>query len=266
MSRSDKSTTGVGLMTDFVADTRAMIGFSTRLPIRFDQPVMPRALRSLPIAGVVVGIISASAGIAALAVALPPLFAALLAVATAVATTGALHEDGLADVADGFGGGGDRAAKLAIMRDSRIGTYGVVALVLALAARIVLLGHLADSAGALAMGAAIIVAATLSRAAIVHLFTALGPARDDGLGRSAGRPKALERNTAALQAVIIAVLLIVPTLGFSALGFAVLLTGVGLMIMVRLAERQIGGQTGDVGGAVQQCCEVAVLTALALVV
>src|SRR3546814_6586134 len=65
-----------------------------------------------------------------LSLALPPFAAAIIALAFAILVTGGLHEDGLADVADGFGGGHDKARKLAIMRDSRIGTYGVLALAL----------------------------------------------------------------------------------------------------------------------------------------
>jgi hypothetical protein len=116
---------------------------------------------------------------------LPPLLAALIAVAATVAVTGALHEDGLADTVDGFGGGGDRERKLQIMRDSRIGTYGVVALVLALGARVVALASFEDDADAIA---ALVLCQAASRALIVAVMRRAPLARSDGLAASAGRP------------------------------------------------------------------------------
>src|SRR5262249_52967080 len=116
---------------------------------------------------------------------LPPMLAAIIAVAAAVAVTGALHEDGLADTADGFGGGSDRDRKLEIMRDSRIGTYGVIALVLALGSRIVALASFEDNADA---AAALVVCESASRALIVLIMRHSPLARNDGLAASVGRP------------------------------------------------------------------------------
>ena len=249
-------------MRDVWADTMAMTGFLSRLPVPMRAPVMPRGLRALPVAGAVVGLIGAAALLMALWVGLPPLPAAIAAIVVLVAATGALHEDGLADVADGFGGGTDRDEKLEIMRDSRIGSYGVVALVLSLALRVALIAALVDAAGGLAAAAGLVVAASLSRTGIAYVFTTLAPARADGLGHGTGQADRTVLGQAVLLAVVIAALLAIPV--FGTVGFALAAAGTAgaALWMTSLAKRQIGGQTGDVGGATQQVCEMACLTML----
>ena len=117
----------------------------------------------------------------------PTAVAATLAVGAMILLTGALHEDGLADIADGFGGGKDKASKLRIMRDSRIGTYGVVAVAIVLIAKITALSTIAEwDVGAAA--AALIAATTWSRALFAPTMRWLSPARSDGLGADAGTP------------------------------------------------------------------------------
>src|SRR4051812_14340659 len=106
--------------------------FLTRVPLHaIVQPHDPRAslaqaLRAFPLIGALIGLAAGLVYAAAGLLGLAPLAAALVAIGASIALTGALHEDGLADCADGFGGGRERDAKLAIMRDSRIGTYGVL--------------------------------------------------------------------------------------------------------------------------------------------
>jgi hypothetical protein len=116
------------------AETLLALSFLTRLPIPFvrtlDMPPLAQAMRFFPLAGALIGCISAGVLIGANMLGLPSLLAAVIALSVGTLVTGALHEDGLADVADGFGGGKTREARLEIMRDSRIGTYGTIALVL----------------------------------------------------------------------------------------------------------------------------------------
>ncbi len=108
---------------------------------------LSRALWAAPVVGAVVGgLVGAAVYGFAHSLHIPPLPAAALAVAATAAVTGALHEDGLADVADGFGGGATRERKLDIMRDSRIGTYGVCALMLSFMLRVGALASLGDPA------------------------------------------------------------------------------------------------------------------------
>src|SRR6201996_8709980 len=135
-----------------VEDLKAAIGFCPRLPLPSAAPLpgsgLARAVWAFPLAGLAVGVAGAAIYALARRLGLPPWPASALAVAATLLVSGALHEDGLADTADGFGGGAARGQKLAIMRDSRIGSYGVCALTLALIVRAAALasfanGHLA---------------------------------------------------------------------------------------------------------------------------
>jgi adenosylcobinamide-GDP ribazoletransferase len=169
-----------------------------------------------------------------------------------VLLTGGLHEDGLADMADGMAYGRDREQKLAIMRDSRIGTYGVCALTLSLMLRVSALAAIARP-GAVAL--ALIAAHAAGRAALPACMRFIPPARSGGLSAAAGRPP--------VPGVAAALLLGVAALGL-ALGVtralaALTLAAVAVLMMARLAVRQIGGQTGDVLGATEQLVEIAVL-------
>lgn len=169
--------------------------------------------------------------------------------------TGALHEDGLADVADGFGGGSDTEAKLAIMRDSRIGSYGVIALLVSFTAKLSALAAIPDGyvvAGLLATHA-------LARCVLPALAANLPYARLDGLARSGGQPDA----AAALIAIGLALPAALLALPWTASLWAVAIAAVSGLVMARLALRQIGGQTGDVLGAAEQVAETAILVLLA---
>jgi adenosylcobinamide-GDP ribazoletransferase len=240
------------------SDLRVAAAFLTRLPIRQEEPgrlsALPRAARCFPLVGLGIGLAAGVVYAVAIELVLPPILAAVLAVAAAVLVTGALHEDGLADTADGFGGGGDREAKLRIMRDSRIGTYGVVALILALAAQVAALSVLADSD---AVVATLIVCHAASRALLVPVMHLESPARSDGLAVSAGRPNP----STTLWALGIAGLAALIFAGFDGV-IASLIGAAVAWLVVRTARRQIGGITGDVLGTVQQTTAIAMLLAL----
>jgi adenosylcobinamide-GDP ribazoletransferase len=231
----------------------------TRLPVRVARPIAPaafaRAYGWFPAVGALVG---AAGGLVLWGAggAVPPLAAALLAVAAQVLLTGGLHEDGLADVADGFGGGRDRERRLAIMRDSRIGTYGTLALVLGVGLRVTLLAPLAGTAEAVWTLAAV---GALSRAPLGTMAWAMPPARTDGLAVAQGRPSALAALCAAATGIGIAATC-VPGWPPAALGAA---AGAGTVAL--LAMRRIGGATGDVHGAAQQAAEAGALVGLAMV-
>jgi adenosylcobinamide-GDP ribazoletransferase len=166
-----------------------------------------------------------------------------------------MHEDGLADVGDGFGGGRDRAAKLLIMRDSRLGTYGSLVLLVGFSARLSALASLPTAA----IVPGLVVAHALARAAIPVLAASMPFARDDGLGKSAGRPEAANAITAIIIAVVIAFLCLSAKEALMAIALAV----AAAAAMAVLAWRQIGGVTGDVFGATEQVAETAVLVMLA---
>lgn len=244
-----------GWRDDFVAAAQ----FLTRLPlaglVASPSPPQPRplaaAMRAFPLVGILVGAAGWAVLALADAVALPATVCALLAVATTVAVTGALHEDGLADTADGFGGGTARVDKLAIMRDSRSGAYGVLALIFSVALRVGALAALLPSRA----GLALIAAHTVSRAFMPPVMRWLEPARDDGLGAGAGQPD----DAAILWCLAIAIVIALLCLGAGTGLAGLVVTAAAVAVFAALARRQIGGYTGDVLGAAQQIGELAML-------
>ena len=214
-----------------------------------------------PIAGALIGALGAIALGLAVLLDLPPFLGAAFAVATLALATGALHEDGLADVADGFGGGPTRESKLAIMRDSRIGAFGTVALILSLMMRVGALAALMRSGFGVA-AASLMLAGAASRAGALVPLGLLPPARADGAGASAGRLETKHLIAAGLAVVGVAFLLGLAALGVARALFACVLAAAASLGMSALARRQIGGQTGDVAGATQQIAEIACLCGL----
>ena len=240
--------------------------FLTRLPVPFmrtlDPPRLNDAMVMFPVVGALVGALSGVALVLSNLAGLSDLFSAVLALAVGAVLTGALHEDGLADVADGFGAGQTREDRLEIMRDSRIGTYGTLTLIVITLARAALLTSLLDLAPLSVIGL-LASAAAFSRSLMVDLLWATRPARPDGLSVMAGRPS---RNTTLLALAIggfgagaAGGMLLSPAAGILALVAA----GVALAMVRGLAMRKIGGQTGDVCGAGQVMAETAMLAVYA---
>ena len=245
-------------------ELRLAVGFLTRVPVGAVQADdLTRALWAFPIVGAGIGLAGGVVYGVGMLAGLPPMGAVILSLITTALLTGALHEDGLADTADGFGGGSGPAEKLAIMRDSRIGTYGVLALGLVIGLKVTLLTHIgARASDPIAVIAALATAGALSRAAMLAIPAFADPARSDGLG--AGMSK-LQRNQLlvpwALAAVIAGLALF--RFGWTPALWAAAAAIVGAWSIGRLAVRQVGGYTGDVLGAAQQISETAILVALA---
>lgn len=242
-------------LRDIAADLRTAVLFATRIPLPQGAPIggadIARAAWALPVAGLLIGILSGLAYWIASYFRLPSFICATLAVAASLAVTGCLHEDGLADTFDGLGGD-TRAERLTIMRDSRLGTYGACALVLSLLLRIGALASLATAAPATRA----LIAAHAGARAVLPLFLALvPPARADGLAADAGRPPAKSVAAAAL----IGLVLLLIDLGTARSLAALLLLAIAFAAARWLALRLIGGQTGDVAGALQQISEIVVL-------
>ena len=240
-------------------DFTAAAGLLTRLPVGVGA-VEPGAVAAagwaFPLVGAGIGAVCALVFFVAGAAGLADAPAAVLALAAGILLTGALHEDGLADTADGFGGGVGREAKLAIMRDSRHGTYGIVALGLSLGLRA---AALATVGGPIAAGLALIAAHAASRGALPAFMRLMTPARADGLGSTAGRPGWLVALLAPVFGIGIALAMLGPRHGAVALVAA----GIAVAFAARLAQRQIGGYTGDVLGSFQQIGEIVMLLAAA---
>ena len=237
-------------------ELQAGILFLTRLrygaPGPVDGAMIGRAAWAFPVAGIVVGIVGAVVYGLAIELGVPFWPAAALCVASTMTLTGCLHEDGLADTIDGFGGGKTREQKLSIMRDSRIGTYGVCALAIATLLRVSALALL----GAPGPVTAVLIAAHGAGRAVMPAFMALlPPARGDGLSATAGQPPL--GSTAA--AAVLGVLILLLCLGFGHGLAALIALAIAAALVGWLSLHQIGGQTGDVLGAAEQVSEIVIL-------
>lgn len=236
-------------------DLAVALSLLTRLPVHLPAAAYARGAASAwcwPLVGLMLAGLASCVAVTCQAIGLPKEITVLVALLTLVILTGAMHEDGLADMADGFWGGHDRARRLDIMRDSRIGAYGVIALVLGLGLRAMALVSLG-----IFMIPAIMAAAALSRAAMVVTMATLPHARTDGLSHATGRPAAIIAATACAIALFATILLT----GKAALP-AILAVAIMTAATMRIAHGKIGGQTGDVLGATQQITEITALIAL----
>jgi len=228
-------------------------GLLTRLPLPNHTSRGAEAAWSWPLVGLVVGLIAMAAGWVTVAAGIADPLAAVLVVGVLVLCTGGLHEDGLADTADGLWGGWTTERRLEIMRDSHIGSYGVIALVLVLLARVFAV-FLVINTWVLP---ALVAAAVLSRGVLPLIMSLVPNARDDGLSRGVGRPSLGVAGVAVALAVV---------LGAFCLGWDVVAACLAVLVvacgMALLARSRIGGQTGDILGAIQVLAEVAVLVVL----
>lgn len=238
----------------------AALGYFTRLPVPgwvgYSADGLARAARYLPAIGLLVG----GAGALVFWLALhvwPQPVAVVLAMVTTIALTGAFHEDGLSDTADGLGGGWDKAKILAIMKDSRVGSYGVIAIVLALLGKFVLLSTL--PAGQVVV--ALITGHAVSRFCAVSLMATMDYARDDEASKA--RPVAARLDAGSLLFAFTSagmpLLLLAPEQALPAVALAVLAT----FWLAAKCRRWLGGYTGDCLGAVQQVAEIAFYFGLA---
>lgn len=236
------------------------IRFLTRLPApgapEWAPELLARSARYFPLVGLLVGALAAA--VLALARLIWPAGAlpALLATAAGVLATGGFHEDGLADTADGLGGGDSRERRLAIMKDSRLGSYGALALGLTLAAKVLALGAI----GPAGIACAVLVCANgAGRAAAVVVMAALPYAADPEASKLKAVARDVRWREAAVGLLIAAAPLLVlpPPIGLA----GVALGAVSAAWPALVARRMIGGYTGDVLGAVEQACETAFVVA-----
>ncbi|MBL8833869.1 MAG: adenosylcobinamide-GDP ribazoletransferase [Rhodospirillales bacterium] len=249
---SDETTARPG----FGNELRLALAFLTRVPVRLaphvaDHP-LAAAVRAFPFAGLPVAFAGSLVYAIAWTLGVPPALAGLLALGAMMMATGALHEDGLADFADAAGAR-DADRRLAVMRDSRIGTFGVLALILSVGLRAGALSYLADPFDVTCV---LVAASCASRACIVYAMLVLPFARADGLARLAGRPG----RARTLDALAIGAVFLLAMGGFAAL-VALPLAALATLAVVGCARRLVGGQTGDVLGSVQQMAEIAILLA-----
>jgi adenosylcobinamide-GDP ribazoletransferase len=249
----------------------AALTFLTRIPVAgavaHDADDLPAASLYFPVVGLIVG--TGGAIVVAIAASLwPATLAIILSVGFTVLITGAFHEDALADSFDGFGGGWDRAQVLAIMKDSRVGSYALVGVLLVLAAKIAALHAIYDSVtpnGALEVGRALVAGHVLGRWSSVVLIAthdyvrAAAPNERPATGRAFVGGVTPRR---VVMATTIALVITVLALGRSSLGAIVVAAGV-MWLAGLYFKRRIGGITGDALGAANQIVELAVYLTLA---
>lgn len=237
--------------------------FLTRLPlpVAIGNLTLAEAMAAFPLAGAIIGALTELVAAFLSATGTTPLLGASLTLAVSLCLTGALHEDGLADSADGLGGGATREQKLEIMRDSHIGTYGTLALVVSCAAKI---AAIAAITSALGWASILVFAATgaVSRATIVWLMATTPAARSEGLSASAGRPSGNSLAWALGLAALFGILFLGKTIGFFDALFALLAAAAVALALQRLVMRMVGGQTGDICGALQVTSEIAMLATI----
>ena len=248
-------TAGMAWLSHLAADMRVGLLFATRLRLPQPNPItgadIARASWTLPVVGALIGLLSALVYAIAFRFALPPLIDATLAVAASLMITGCLHEDGLADMCDAFGGA-TRERRLEIMRDSRIGTYGACAIAVSLLLRV---GALASLSGPGPAAWALIAAHAGGRALLPAFLRFVPPARSVGLSADAGRPPP----ESAWGAALIGAAALLVCLGLGRWFAAFILLLIAFALVRRLCLGQFGGQTGDTVGALEQIGEIAIL-------
>ena len=230
------------------------ISFFTRIPVpsqlHIDSDSLNHASRYFGVVGLLVGTVSAAV-MWLVSLWMPTSVAIVMAMLTSVILTGAFHEDGLADTADGFGGGWSVADKLRIMKDSRLGSYGAIALVLVLLLKFLLITELAlyDATQALF---ALVLAHTLSRVIAASLIYTETYVRDEGKSKPLANQQSFTDLTVLILTAILVVLLLAPSAIITFAISAIIIRSV-LCFWFR---RQIGGYTGDTLGAAQQVSEL----------
>ncbi len=252
------------LATDLVMALR----FYSRLPVPgagHAKPNLSHMAPALPFASLLIGAGPALVLFLGSVIGLPPLFAAVLAIACLTIVTGAMAEDAIADSADGLFGGQTIEKRLEILKDSRHGTYGVTALVLFLLLRA---GALATLAAHSPLGAATawLAAGILSRSGSLWLTLQLLPARRDGASSAAGGVGKVPFIAGAGFAVVLGFIFAAPFVSVAGLAGAIVLQALVALGWTQLCRHLVGGQTGDLIGGLQALLEIAALSVFIVLV
>lgn len=231
------------------------IQFLTRIPLRLPAPVeFRRAAPWFPLVGVFIGAVVGGV-VSGLGELVPPGVAAIVGVTVGLLITGAFHEDGLADIADAFGGGVTVDARLEILKDPRHGTYGVTAIATSIMVRVMCVASIAGLESPALVFASLVAAHTLGRSAAVVALLTVRPARATGLAADAATDLRMAPATVGTLAAVVAVVVVA---GWWVLPFvAAALVGFGVVVWLTL--RKISGLVGDVLGAIEQVVECLVL-------
>ncbi|MGI9367161.1 MAG: adenosylcobinamide-GDP ribazoletransferase [Rhizobiaceae bacterium] len=265
-------------MHALIAKIKSSTVFLSRLPLRInegDEPLdFSGSSPTFPIAGLIIALPIALFVLGASSLSLPDVLTAILAVALSVLVTGGLHEDGLADTIDGFWGGHTVERRLEIMRDSSIGTYGVIALVLSLMMRTSMIYLILNTFDGPAAALILIAVFSLSRTAMLLPWSRLPPARQNaeegvdtngketsGLSARFGSPDSKALGLALVYSIP-AIVILIGVSGPVSTVVALFLALLAAAAMIHLASHHVGGHTGDILGATQQLSELGLLLGL----
>lgn len=245
-----------------IRDAAAAVSLFTRIPawkaVKIDKENYDRAVTFWPFAGWFTAGVTALC-LWALAFAVPITVAVILALSARLLLTCALHEDGLADFCDGFGGGYDKEKILAIMKDSHIGTYGTIGLIV----YFLLLTALLSAFSPLVAAFAILAADPFSKLCAGQLTNLLPYARPEG-----AKNKLTYRRMSAVRIIVMAVVGIIPSVPLSFINpsyaFSFIFPVVMVLLLAGYMKRKIGGYTGDCCGATALLCEIAMLVGIAI--
>ena len=256
-------------VSDYLDDTMRAAGFLSRLPLparHFEghDGSLSRAAGMFAMAGLAIALVPGALLLALSAINANAAISAILTLAALVMITGALHEDGLADSADAFGARGGHEQMLEIMKDSRIGTYGVLALIGSLALRGIALTIIVSVAGGWNAFLLLLAVGAVSRAAMVWHWNALPPARHTGVAASVGAPDETARNRALATGGALFLLLVAFSAGLIPAVLALVVIAAAAAQWTAIVRARLNGHTGDTIGATQQFAETAGLTAIAL--
>jgi len=260
------------MIGEFVGSLMRSLGFLTRLPVKVDYYKGEGKKRSdaglYPLVGGLIGGIGGIIFVLSGWLGLSPWVASLLAIAGIITLTGGLHEDGLSDVADGFFApkAYDASARLAIMKDSHIGVFGVLALILVVGLRVALLTDMTDKVGIILAAMVLILAETLSRAGMVALWPSLPNVSSHSIARTIGAPDRGDALKACLIGVVFLLVLSFVLANFMLPVVVGLTLGFVLSLFRLLCRHKIGGLCGDVLGASQQIGLIVILLSCAVVV
>jgi adenosylcobinamide-GDP ribazoletransferase len=245
------------------------LGFLSRLPLPAhwyggtNESLQDHAF-AFPLAGAILGAIGAIALLIASGLGLPPLAVALITFMVLALITGALHEDGLGDTADGFFGGSTQSRRLEIMKDSHIGTFAAITLIGSIGLKTIFLSAIIEKLGAQSACVAIIGIEAASRAAMMALWNRLPSVRSGGLSDKIGAPSTEATQTALIIGAAILAICFISIVGIAPYLLGLLLASLTLWGFAKLCLNKIGGQTGDVLGASQQITVVTLLMTLVI--
>lgn len=244
------------------------VAFLSRLPMPgfvFRSGTLPinKIVGVFPLAGIVLGVLASLILIVANQIGLPTFACAIITIASLSLFTGALHDDGLGDCADGFFGGDTVEKRLAIMKDSHIGTFAALTLFVFFLLKTALLTQIIDKTGVLSAAIAIIIIEAASRTAMIAFWYKVPPARSDGLSANIGAPADNSFWTAQWSGLLILAFGTIYLSGLTSFLIALIASMFVVFGFAQLSIKKIGGQTGDVLGACQQLTALTLLIVLA---